>query len=95
MVNIQKRLQGGIELLQYYTTKEWVFRAEKILQISAQLPIEEQEKFNTDASRVDYDAYMREAMLGTRKYILKDDLSTLPKARRHMRRYGQIYASKC
>ncbi|KAF4529760.1 hypothetical protein B566_EDAN017909 [Ephemera danica] len=52
----------------------------------AQLPIEEQEKFNTDASRVDYDAYMREAMLGTRKYILKDDLSTLPKARRHMRR---------
>ncbi|XP_065348976.1 putative fatty acyl-CoA reductase CG5065 [Cloeon dipterum] len=86
MVNIQKRLQGGLDLLQYYTTKEWNFTNKKIVEISEQLTQDERECFNTDVKSIQWETYVRDMLLGIRKFILKDDNSTLPAARRHMNR---------
>jgi hypothetical protein len=35
---------------------------------------------------VDWDDYIKNFVLGTRHYYLKEDPATLPKARRHIRR---------
>lgn len=87
MVNIQKRLQGGLDLLQYYTTKEWNFTNKKIVEICSKLDPSEKECFNTDVKSVQWETYVRDMLLGTRKFILKDDMSSMPKARRHLNRY--------
>ncbi|XP_059482551.1 putative fatty acyl-CoA reductase CG5065 [Neocloeon triangulifer] len=86
MVNIQKRLQGGLDLLQYYTTKEWNFTNRRIVEICDKLEPSERECFTTDVKRVQWDTYVRDMLLGTRRFILKDDISSLPKAKRHMNR---------
>jgi alcohol-forming fatty acyl-CoA reductase len=87
MMNIQKRLQGGLDLLQYYTTKEWNFTNKKIVDICSKLKPDERECFNTDVQSIKWEPYVRDMLLGTRKFILKDDISSMPKARRHLNRY--------
>lgn len=44
--------------------------------------------FNFDIRPLDWDAYWRDYVLGARKFVLKEDDSTLPIARRNLtRRY--------
>ena len=86
MVRIQRRIQGGLDVLQYYTTKEWVFRNDNLKALSSSLLEKDKETFYTDIKMVDWDEYIKHFVLGTRHYVLKEDPATLPKARRHMRR---------
>jgi fatty acyl-CoA reductase len=86
MVKIQRRIQGGLDVLQYYTTKEWVFRNENLKALPRTLTEKDREIFYTDIKMLDWDVYIRNFVLGTRHYYLKEDPATLPKARRHIRR---------
>ncbi|KAJ9578553.1 hypothetical protein L9F63_005282, partial [Diploptera punctata] len=86
MVRIQRRIQGGLDVLQYYTTKEWIFRNDNLKALPGMMQEKDRETFYTDIKLVDWDEYIKHFVLGTRHYVLKEDPATLPKARRHMRR---------
>lgn len=86
MVKIQRRIQGGLDVLQYYTTKVWVFKNDNLKSLPRTLTEKDRETFYTDIKMVDWDVYIRNFVLGTRHYYLKEDPATLPKARRHNRR---------
>ncbi|GFG33605.1 hypothetical protein Cfor_03159 [Coptotermes formosanus] len=86
MVNVQRRIQGGLDILQYYTTKQWVFRNENLKTLPQGLTEEDKQTFYTDIKVVDWDDYIKNFVLGTRRYLLKDDPATLPKARRRLKR---------
>jgi fatty acyl-CoA reductase len=86
MVRIQRRIQGGLDVLQYYTTKVWVFRNDNLKALPRTLTAKDRETFYTDIKMVDWNEYIKNFVLGTRHYYLKEDPSTLPKARRHIRR---------
>lgn len=86
MVKIQHRIQGGLDTLQYYTTKEWVFRNENLKALSYSLTEEDKQTFYTDITMVEWDSYIKSYVLGTRHYCLQEDPATLPKARRHLKR---------
>jgi hypothetical protein len=42
--------------------------------------------FNFDVRPLDWNAYWRDYVLGARKYVLKEEDSTLPAARRNLKR---------
>jgi fatty acyl-CoA reductase len=86
MVKIQHRIQGGLDALQYYTTKEWVFRNENLKALSYSLMEEDKQTFFTDINMVEWNSYIKSYVLGTRHYCLQEDPATLPKARRHLKR---------
>jgi fatty acyl-CoA reductase len=86
MVKIQRRIQGGLDVLQYYTTKVWVFKNGNLKALPRTLTAKDRETFYTDIKMVDWDDYIKNFGLGTRHYYLKEDPGTLPKARRHIRR---------
>ncbi|KAK7792397.1 hypothetical protein R5R35_007747 [Gryllus longicercus] len=85
MVRVQKRIQGGLEALQYYTLKEWHFPNTRMHELHKQIPPNEQDIFYWGVELVDLDKYTLDTVLGTRHYYLKDKPETLPKARRHLR----------
>ena len=51
-----------------------------------QMSVEDKRTFYFDVRTIDWKAYLENYSLGTRLYILKDDPSTLPRARKHLRR---------
>lgn len=84
MVRIQKRISVGLEVLQYFTTKNWKFCNTKGIAIVNELSPTDKKIFSFIIT-FDEDKYAKDIILGVRQYCMKEDLSTLPKARRHQK----------
>jgi fatty acyl-CoA reductase len=51
MVKVQRRVAEGMELLQYFTTKNWSFSDKNMKKLYAKLNVEDQETFNFNMSQ--------------------------------------------
>ncbi|XP_015590617.1 putative fatty acyl-CoA reductase CG5065 [Cephus cinctus] len=85
MVRIQKRITDGLELLQYFTTREWVFHNTNLLILWGDMSPKDKELFPIDFLVLDEVEYLKKIILGARQYCMKEDLSTLPRARMHQK----------
>lgn len=81
MVRIQKKVFNGLELLHFFSTRDWIFKSEKFLSIADHLTEEDKQLFPM-AKLVPVKEYMLNTILGVRQYCLKEDLSSLPSCRR-------------
>jgi alcohol-forming fatty acyl-CoA reductase len=88
MVHFQTRISQGLEVLQFFTMRSWVFYSQKFKDLSKSLSKEEYEMFFVDTDAVPASAerdYLRNCLLGARQYIMKEPLSTIPAARIHLK----------
>ncbi|KAF7381034.1 hypothetical protein HZH68_015909 [Vespula germanica] len=85
MVRIQKRISDGLDLLQYFTTREWIFHNTNLLILWGDMSPKDKELFQLDTANVDVLNYIKFIILGARQYCMKEDLSSLPRARIHQR----------
>ncbi|KAG7214156.1 hypothetical protein KM043_001507 [Ampulex compressa] len=85
LIRVQGRVSVGLRLLQYYTTKRWKFRKDRMKILQSQLCPSDKETFFVDVKSISWDLYLLDYILGARRYILKDDPSTMPRARRVFR----------
>ncbi|XP_077300095.1 putative fatty acyl-CoA reductase CG5065 [Arctopsyche grandis] len=86
MVKTQNRISGGLDVLQYYTTKEWEFKNENLLKISDWLSPYDRKVLYVNNSSLNWDDYMHNYILGAREYCCKEDPATLPRARKILKR---------
>jgi hypothetical protein len=74
--------------LSYFTTNTWSFTNDKLLWLRTQvLPCDKNDFNLNDLENFDHPKFFKNAIMGGRKYLLKEDTDTLPHARRHYRRY--------
>nr|XP_012234936.1 PREDICTED: LOW QUALITY PROTEIN: putative fatty acyl-CoA reductase CG5065 [Linepithema humile] len=86
MVRIQKRISHGLVVLEYFTTKEWIFHNRKVLTMFDEMLPEDKKMFRTYVeANTDKTEYLKTLVLGARQYCMKEDLSSLPRARRHQK----------
>ncbi|XP_050678159.1 putative fatty acyl-CoA reductase CG5065 isoform X1 [Leptidea sinapis] len=85
MVKIQKRVSYGLQVLQYYTTKEWHFRNEVYQALPTRLSARDRELFYTDHRMIEWSDYIRNYIKGAREFCCKEEPATLPAARRRHR----------
>lgn len=83
MVRVQNRIAVGMEVLQYFTMRDWDFKNHNTLSLLKALNKDDQETFFIDNIDVDVVNYMQNTILGSRVYCLKEPLSSMPTARRH------------
>lgn len=82
MVHIQNRLSTGMEVLQFFTMRDWKFVSDNFENIQKHMSPDELYLFNFDTKNTgDEWEYLKISLLGARQYCVKDPLSTLPKAR--------------
>ncbi|XP_034659810.1 putative fatty acyl-CoA reductase CG5065 [Drosophila subobscura] len=86
LVNVQRKVSMGLKLLQYYTTKDWEFRNERFQQMSSQLNAIDEEMFDTSVGQLNWETYISTYIMGMRTYIIRESPSTLPYARKVLRR---------
>ncbi|XP_072948457.1 putative fatty acyl-CoA reductase CG5065 [Epargyreus clarus] len=82
MVKVYKRVKFGLEILSYYSTKEWIFRNDYFRSLKNVVSKEDNNIFYTDIAEVDWNIYMKNYILGIRKYICHEDPANLPQAKR-------------
>lgn len=85
-MKVQKRVSQGLKVLQYYTTRDWVFKNENFLNLQHEMNEVDKEKFCVDLSKIDIKTYLRNYIIGTRHFLLKEKPESLPKARALLKR---------
>lgn len=83
MVRIQKRISDGMTILQYFTMRDWIFHNTKLMIMQDEMSPEDKKLFPIDFKLLEISEYMKGIILGTRQYCMKENLSSLPRARRH------------
>lgn len=86
LVNVQKRVSQGLKVLQYYTTREWIFKNENFKKLYEDMSEVDKDKFYCDLTKVNFEEYILSYILGTRQFIIKEKPESLPSARARLKR---------
>ncbi len=81
MYNKMHRL---LPLVDFYNTRPWEFKTAGLVELQSALSEEDARTFNFDVRLIDWVEYLRTYVLGVRQFIHKEDLTTLPAARRSL-----------
>ncbi|KAK9295200.1 hypothetical protein QLX08_010416 [Tetragonisca angustula] len=81
MLKIYKKIHKFMDVLNYFSTKEWKFSNDNVKGLLNKMTKEDRENFAFDITEIDWDHYFRMYVRGIRMYLIKDPLDTLPKAR--------------
>ncbi|BES97030.1 Male sterility protein [Nesidiocoris tenuis] len=82
MMRVQNKIRVGCEVLEYFTTRSWNVEISNTLRLHDYLNKEEQEIFFLANIDVNMEDELKNAILGTKMYCLKEPLDTIPSARR-------------
>lgn len=81
MIRLQKRIHAGLELLQFFTTREWIFDTTNFVGLINEVSGKDKEMYPLDFEIIPMYEYMKVSLLGGRQYCMKEDLSSLPRCR--------------
>lgn len=85
MVRVQQKVSDGLRVLQYFTMRNWDFSNDRLLALRESLCDTDRKEFNMDFEKMEMDSYFRNCILGARQYCLKEDPSTIPRARKTLK----------
>ncbi|KAI4461604.1 male sterility protein 2-related [Holotrichia oblita] len=78
MVRVQNKITFGLELLEYFSTRNWLFINNNALNLEKGLSKEERQKFPvTSCINLDPDKYLEDCLYGARTYCLKENPKSL------------------
>jgi len=90
MVKIYKKVHTSMKVLEYFVLQEWTWNDSNTVALRDALSPEDQESFYFDASKIHWKTYIENYCLGTKMYVMKEDMTSLPEARAHMKRLRNI-----
>lgn len=95
MVRLYEKLHRATAALEWFTTRDWSFKSNNVVEMSQQLQGVDQKIFHFDVRDLQWEPYWRDYILGIRKFILKEDEESLPLARSKLKRvyYTQKFVS--
>lgn len=90
MMRIFNRLHKAIGLLEYFSSQDWEWNSDNMNMLMNQLSPEDRKTFNFDVRQLNWPEYIENYCIGTKKYVLNEDMSDIPAARQHLRKLRNI-----
>ncbi|KAM9376491.1 fatty acyl-CoA reductase 1 isoform 2-T2 [Pholidichthys leucotaenia] len=90
MMKTITRLHKAMMVLEYFTSHSWVWNTDNMTALLAQMTPEDKKVFNFDVRQLHWAEYMESYCMGTKKYVLNEELSGLPAARKHLNKLRNI-----
>ncbi|XP_028128534.1 fatty acyl-CoA reductase wat-like [Diabrotica virgifera virgifera] len=87
MKSVYAKIEKTSDILSYFLLHEWDIHNDNVSILWSKMSQEEKEIFNFNVNSVDFNNYMKNMMLGLKKYILKEDMA---KAKLHRQRYQRL-----
>jgi len=82
LMNIYKKIDKVRNILEYFAKTEWTFTNDRVMALWDTLNSQDKELFNFDINQLSWDYFSQAHCLGLRVYLVKDDIHTLPAARK-------------
>ncbi|XP_050422306.1 fatty acyl-CoA reductase wat-like [Adelges cooleyi] len=86
LLKIYKKIDKVRDILAYFSDKEWTFINDRTLKLWDTLDSQDKELFNFDIHQLSWEYFSQAHCLGLRVYLVKDDIHTLPSARKRWER---------
>nr|CAD7397786.1 unnamed protein product [Timema poppensis] len=86
LINIHRRIYVANLALKYFMLNQWRFLNRRFMSLSTFLHQSDVEAFSIDIETPDLTDYFRICLIGGKKYLFKEDLSNIPKARKNIYR---------
>lgn len=86
MMRVQNKILRAVTSLQFFTTHEWRFLNDNMMDLITKMHPEDREKFDFNVCKIEWKSYLESYVLGTRKYIMKEDPNTLEVAKKRLQR---------
>jgi fatty acyl-CoA reductase len=83
-IKIQAKLRKAVETLEFFTSTEWKFSNANIYSLIDEMSDVDIKLFNIDVRDIDWQVYIEHYCLGTKKFLLKEDMSKMEKCRREL-----------
>ncbi|XP_034974522.1 fatty acyl-CoA reductase 1 isoform X1 [Zootoca vivipara] len=90
MMKTITRLHKAMMLLEYFTSNSWEWNTDNVNMLMSQLSPEDKKTFNFDVRQLHWAEYMENYCMGTKKYVLNEEMSGLPAARKHLNKLRNI-----
>ncbi|XP_077066709.1 LOW QUALITY PROTEIN: fatty acyl-CoA reductase 1 [Siphateles boraxobius] len=90
MMKTITRLHKAMMVLEYFTSHSWVWNTDNVTMLMNQMGAEDKKVFNFDVRQLHWAEYMENYCMGTKKYVLNEELSGLPAARKHLNKLRNI-----
>ncbi|XP_077995112.1 fatty acyl-CoA reductase 1-like [Glandiceps talaboti] len=90
MVRLFDKMTKAVATMEYFTLNTWQWSNENTDLLSTLLSEEDNKVFYSDVRPLDWPSYLEAYCLGTKRFVLKEELSGLPKARAHLRKLRNI-----
>ncbi|XP_010562069.1 PREDICTED: fatty acyl-CoA reductase 1 isoform X3 [Haliaeetus leucocephalus] len=90
MMKTITRLHKALMLIEYFTSNSWIWNTENMTMLMNQLSPEDKKTFNFDVRQLHWAEYMENYCMGTKKYVLNEEMSGLPAARKHLNKLRNI-----
>ncbi|XP_075932311.1 fatty acyl-CoA reductase 1 isoform X2 [Anarhichas minor] len=90
MMKTITRLHKAMMVLEYFTSHSWVWNNDNVAMLIGQMSPEDKKVFNFDVRQLHWAEYMESYCMGTKKYVLNEELSGLPAARKHLNKLRNI-----
>lgn len=82
LLKIYKKIDKVRDILAYFSNKEWTFVNDRIIKLWETQDSQDKELFNFDVNQISWEYFAQAHCLGLRVYLVKDDIHTLPEARK-------------
>lgn len=80
------RVHGAMAALEFYTMRQWDFVTKNLVGLASVMSEQDLGTFYFDVRDINWRDYLEALVLGTRVFLLKDKLDTLPVARRNLQK---------
>ncbi|KAK7892045.1 hypothetical protein WMY93_024008 [Mugilogobius chulae] len=90
MMKTISRLHKAMMVLEYFTSHSWVWHTDNLAMLMTHMSPEDKKVFNFDVRQLHWAEYMESYCMGTKKYVLNEELSGLPAARKHLNKLRNI-----
>lgn len=89
-VKIQDKLRKAVGSLDYFTQNDWVFSNKNLDDLLNKMTPEDRKTFNFNVKSIHWPTYMESYCLGIKRFVLREELSELSKARQTLKRLQRI-----
>lgn len=90
-VRMQDKLRKAVSSLEFFTSKGWTFSNDGMYMLEGALSAEDRKTFTFNPKTIHWPTYFEAYCLGTKQFVLKEELSQLPQARKALARLRRIH----
>ncbi|ESN98121.1 hypothetical protein HELRODRAFT_84823, partial [Helobdella robusta] len=82
LMRLQRRLWKSVSCMEFFTSHEWKFEDDNVRKLYANMSERDQKDFNFDVKQIHWPTYLENYCLGVKRFVLKEDMKNLLKARK-------------